>query len=174
MNQSTRESSEDVSTYTWHTKSMVQIWAPFCSPKGNQWDWLRHLIQGVNGWIYYKEWKKGTRINSTKNPRRASVSAETRTYGTNSPSRWKSRALSFTPLHHLQKKVGSMTNFPHTWFHPHGSHRKMFTRTLDTPNPWYGWRFSPLPEGNQSNGWGIKSMAPKKRNYISGGRRESV
>ena len=25
MNQSTRESSEDVFTYTWHTKSMVQI-----------------------------------------------------------------------------------------------------------------------------------------------------
>ena len=26
----------------------------------------------------------------------------------------------------------------------------MFTRTLDTPNPWCGRHFSPLPEGNQS------------------------
>ena len=36
--------------------------------------------------------------------RRASVRAETRTYGTDLPSRQKSRALSITPLHHLQKR----------------------------------------------------------------------
>ena len=39
-----------------------------------------------------------------KNPRRASVRAETRTYGTDSPTRQKPRALSITPLHHLQKR----------------------------------------------------------------------
>ena len=37
--------------------------------------------------------------------RKASVRAETRTYGTDSPSRLKSRALSITPLHHPQKKT---------------------------------------------------------------------
>ena len=58
MNLSTWESSEDVFTYTWHAKSMVQIWAPFCSPKGNQSDWLRHLTQGVNGWWYFTERKE--------------------------------------------------------------------------------------------------------------------
>ena len=36
---------------------------PFCSPKGNQY-WLRHLIQGVNWTILYKDRKKGVRINS--------------------------------------------------------------------------------------------------------------
>ena len=36
-------------------------------------------------------------INEWKNPQRASVRAETRTYGTGSPSREKSRALSITP-----------------------------------------------------------------------------
>ena len=41
---------------------------------------------------------------NAENPRRASVRAETRTYGTDSPSRQKPRALSITPLHHLQKK----------------------------------------------------------------------
>ena len=35
-------------------------------------------------------------------------------------------------------KDGSMTDFQHARFHPHGSHRKVFTRTLDTPNPWCG------------------------------------
>ena len=41
--------------------------------------------------------KKEARINSMKNPRRASVRAETRTYGTDSPSRSKSCTLSITP-----------------------------------------------------------------------------
>ena len=99
-----------------------------------------------------------------KNLRRASVRAETRTYGTDSPC----------TIHHViapsSKKDRSMTDFEHTWFHTHGSHRKMFTRTLDTPNPWCGWRFSPLPEGNQSNGWCTKSMALNKGNCKSGGR----
>ena len=40
-----------------------------------------------------------------KNPRRARVRADTRTYGTDSPSRWKSPALSITPLHHHHKKM---------------------------------------------------------------------
>ena len=39
-----------------------------------------------------------------KNPRRASVRAETGTYGTDSPSTSKSRALSITPTHNSQKK----------------------------------------------------------------------
>ena len=44
-------------------------------------------------------------IHSTKNPRRASVRAETRTYGTDLPSRLKSCALSITPSHRPQKKT---------------------------------------------------------------------
>ena len=36
---------------------------PFCSQKGNQY-WLRHLIQGVNWTMLYKDRKKGVRINS--------------------------------------------------------------------------------------------------------------
>ena len=60
-----------------------------------------------------------------KNPRRARVRAETRTCGTDSPSRPKSRALSITPLHHPQTKDGSMIDFQHTQSDPHGSHRKM-------------------------------------------------
>ena len=38
-----------------------------------------------------------------KNPQRANVCAETRTYVTDSHSRQKSRAPSITPLHHLKK-----------------------------------------------------------------------
>ena len=34
MIRSTRESSEDVSTYTWHTKFMVPMGAPFLFPEG--------------------------------------------------------------------------------------------------------------------------------------------
>ena len=48
--------------------------------------------------------------------------AKTRTCDTDSPSKLKSRALSITPLHHPQKKDGSMTNFQHTQSDPHGSH----------------------------------------------------
>ena len=36
----------------------------------------------------------------TKNPRRARARAENRTYGTDSPSRSRSHALSITPTHH--------------------------------------------------------------------------
>ena len=49
MIRSTQESLE-VSTYTWHTKSVVQMRAPLCSLQGNQSDWLRHIIQVVNEW----------------------------------------------------------------------------------------------------------------------------
>ena len=44
------------------------------------------------------------KLQVEKNPRRARVRAETRTYGTDSPSRSKSRALSITPLHYPQKR----------------------------------------------------------------------
>ena len=44
-------------------------------------------------------------ILQMKNPLRARVRAETRTCGTDSPSRSKSRELSITPLHHPQKKM---------------------------------------------------------------------
>ena len=40
-----------------------------------------------------------------KNPRRARTRAETGTYGSDWPSRPKSRALSITPLHHPQIKM---------------------------------------------------------------------
>ena len=40
----------------------------------------------------------------------------------------------------LKKKDGSLTDFKHAQFDPHRSHRKMFSRTLGTPNrpltPW--------------------------------------
>ena len=43
-----------------------------------------------------------------------------------------------------------MTDFQHTWFNPHGSHRKMLPRTLETPNPWCQLK-TPFcsPKGNQ-------------------------
>ena len=94
----------------------------------------RELSEDVATYTYPQEEGRQNKYR-WKNPRRASVRAETRTYGTDSPSRQKPRALSITPLHNL-KNDGSMTDFQHTCFHPHGSHRKMFTRTLDTPNPW--------------------------------------
>ena len=43
-------------------------------------------------------------------------------------------------IHHAiapsSKKDGSMTDFQHTWFDPHGSHRKILPCTLEAPNPW--------------------------------------
>ena len=83
-----------------------------------------------------------------KNPRRARVRAETRTCGTDSPSRSKSRALSITPLHHPQKKDGSMTDFQHTQSDPHRSHRKMLHVLLTHLPPRCALTFFfPAPEG---------------------------
>ena len=89
-----------------------------------------------------------------KNPLGARVRAETRTYGTDSPSRPKSRELSITPSHHPQQKDGSMTDFKNTQFDPHGSHRKMFPRTLNAPPSKVRSDifFPHSPKGNQSNG----------------------
>ena len=36
---------------------------------------------------------------------------------------------------------------------PHGSRRKMLSRTLDAPNPWCALTHFPLPKGNQSGCW---------------------
>ena len=63
---------------------------PFCSPKGNQ-DWSRHITQGVNWTMVIPRYKEGSE-NKFKILGKASVRAETRTYGTDSPSRSKSRA----------------------------------------------------------------------------------
>ena len=48
------------------------------------------------------------------------------------------------------KKDGSMTDFKNMQSDPHGSHRKMLSRTLDAPNPWCALTLFPLPKGNQS------------------------
>ena len=79
-----------------------------------------------------------------QNPGRARARAETRAYGTDSPSRSKSRALSITPTHH-PKKDGSMTDFQHTQFDPHGSHRKMLHVLLTHLPPRCVLTFSPTP-----------------------------
>ena len=88
----TRESSEDVYTYTWHTKSMVWL-TFFPAPKGQ-------LVKRLRRQNKY-DWK---------NPRRASVRTETRTYCTESPSRQKSRELSITPSRHSNNNSISKNN----------------------------------------------------------------
>ena len=65
-------------------------------------------VEAPNPWRQTREIinpkeKESQNINEWKNPRRASVRAETRAYRTDSPSRQKSRTLSITPLHHLKK-----------------------------------------------------------------------
>ena len=87
-------------------------------------------------------------ILQTKNPPlRARVRAETRTCGTDSPSRSKSREPSITPSHHPQKKDGSMTDFKHTQSDPHGSYRKMSHALFTHLPPGCALTFSPLPKG---------------------------
>ena len=82
-----------------------------------------------------------------KNPRRASVRAETRIYGTDSPSRQKSRALSITPLHHPQKKSRLNDGLPAHAIRSTRSHRKMLHVLLTHLPPRCALTFSPAPEG---------------------------
>ena len=107
-----------------------------------------------------------------KNPQRASVHAETRTYGTDSPSRQKPRALSITPLHYLQKmtaqgRTSSTHDSIHTGvigrcLHVHLTHqihgvadlfprcRRATSETVEAPNPWrHGREIYPQEEGSQ-------------------------
>ena len=79
-------------------------------PEGQPVKWLKHQIHGAKQEKLYPQEEGSQYKYKLKNPRRASVCAETRTYGTDSPSRWKSRALSITLLHHPQKKDGSITH----------------------------------------------------------------
>ena len=67
-----------------------------------------------------------------KNPRRARARAETRTYGTDSPSRSKSRALSITPLHHPHKRRLNDGLLAHAIRSTRESSEDV-TRTLDAP-----------------------------------------
>ena len=60
---STRESSGDVYTYTWHTKSMV--WVTFFSaPGGQPVKWFRHQIHGAKQEKLQIRRKKGVSINT--------------------------------------------------------------------------------------------------------------
>ena len=67
-----------------------------------------------------------------KNPRRARVRAETRTCGTDSPSRSKSRALSITPSHRPQKRRLDDGLQAHA-IQPTRESSEDVTRTLDAP-----------------------------------------
>ena len=87
-----------------------------------------------------------------KNSRRARVRAETRTYGTDSPSRSKLRALSITPLHHPQiRRLND--GLP---AHANRSTRESsedVTRTLDAPPSKVRSDIFPHSlKGNQSDG----------------------
>ena len=110
-----------------------------------------------------------------KNPRMASVRAETRTYGTDSPSRQKSSTLSITLSHHPQKKMAqrrtsSTHDSIHTGvigrcFHAHLAHQThganatslLFSegqpiRLVETPNPRCQWMmiFHRKKEGSEN------------------------
>ena len=54
------------------------------------------------------------------------------------PIRLADRNHAHYPSRHctILKKDSSMTDFERTHSNPHGSHWKMFSRTLGTPNPW--------------------------------------
>ena len=67
-----------------------------------------------------------------KKPTRARVCAETRTCGSDSPSRSKSRALSITPLHHPQKRRLNDGLQAHAIRSTRESSEDV-TRTLDAP-----------------------------------------
>ena len=124
------------------------------SPKGNHSNGRELLPPRISKRIEFILKEEGSQnILQMKNPLRTRVRAETRTCGTDSPSRSKSRELSITPLHHPQKKDGSMTDFKHPQSDPHGRHRKMFSRTLDAPpSKVCSDIFPHSPKGNQSNG----------------------
>ena len=83
----------------------ASVFSPFAS--------LRVIINGrpicsekyPDIYILMKEEGSQHKFEVEKNPRRARVRAETRTYGTDSPSRSKPRALSITPSHRPQNKT---------------------------------------------------------------------
>ena len=88
-----RNSLSAVYIYIYETRSSnLRLWSP-------------SSLVLINIYIIIYPEEEGSQYKyKFKYRRRASVRAETRTYGTDSPSRWKSRALSIMPLHHPQER----------------------------------------------------------------------
>ena len=71
------------------------------------------------------------------------------------PIRLADRNRAHYPSRHctILKKDGSMTDFQHAWSNPHGSHMKMFPRTLVTTNPWCKCELPFVPRRENQSDW---------------------
>ena len=111
----------------------------------------RDAVGQRNIYIYntYIERRRKSEQIMMKNPRRARVSAETRTCGTDSPRKSKSNALPITPTHRTQKRPLDDGLQAHA-IRPTRESLEDVTRTLDAP-PSKGrsedfFFFSPSPQ----------------------------
>ena len=81
------------------------VWLTFLpAPEGQPVKRLRRQIHGAKQEKLNRKEEGSHSKYEWENLRTASLLPETRTYGTDSPSRQKPCALSITPLHHLQKR----------------------------------------------------------------------
>ena len=105
-----------------------------------------------------------------KNQQRARVRAETRTCGTDSPSRSKSRALSITPSHRPQKRRLDDGLQAHA-IRPTRESSEDVTRTLDAPPSKVRSDIFPTPQRATSQTVESSSLQGAQTGYIQIERR---